>query len=50
MQSTFVDPLPVDCKEQTGDVRMGTVCSRALEEKCKSLSGKEGRIKEYVKS
>lgn len=49
MQSTYVaHRLPVDCKEQTGNVRMGTVCSRSLEEKYKNLSGKEGRIKEYV--
>ena len=50
MQSTYVHRLPMDCKEQTGNIRMGTVCWRALEEKYKSLSGKEGRIKEYVKS
>lgn len=47
-QSTYVD---IECKGQTGNVRgMGRVCSRTLEEKYKSLSGKEGRIKEYIKS
>lgn len=49
IQSTYVDMYcPCTVKDRQETRRMGRVCSRELEEKYKSLSEKQGRVKEYV--